>query len=90
MAKLDMDTIRRKGAENRARLLANGWPENPSNQRYFWLKPYGRVLTAFVKGKGFYFHLESDPRVAFGRDYETALKAMVRILEPDAENIEVG
>ena len=87
MPKLDMDAIRAKGRENRAALLANGWPEGPDNQRYFYLKPYGRVLTAYIKGKGFWMHLEADSRVAFGQTYEAALKAMVRMLEPEAEEI---
>jgi hypothetical protein len=43
------------------------------------------VYTAFVKGKGFWMHLEGDNRVSFGRDYDSALKALVRVLEPDVE-----
>ena len=34
-------------------------------------------------------HLEGDDRVAFGQDNDAALKALVRILEPDVEQIEI-
>jgi hypothetical protein len=78
-----------KRRDNRSELIAHGWPEQTDNQRHFWLKPYGRVYTAFVRDKGFWMHLEDDNRVAFGRDCDSALKALVRILEPDAESIEI-
>jgi hypothetical protein len=32
-------------------LYGHGWPRNADNRRYFHLKPYGRVYTAFVKGE---------------------------------------
>jgi hypothetical protein len=32
-------------------------------------------------------HVEGDCRVAFGRDYDAAYQALVRILEPEAERI---
>jgi hypothetical protein len=69
---------------------ANGWPERTDNQRHFNLRPYGRVYTAFVKDKGFWMRLEGNDRVVFGRDYDSALKALVRMLEPDAEEILVA
>jgi hypothetical protein len=34
--------------------------------------------------------LEGNDRVVFGRDYDSALKALVRMLEPDAEEILVA
>jgi hypothetical protein len=74
---------------NHARLVANGWPTSTDNRRYFHLKPYGRVWVAYVQGKGFWMHLEGDDRVAFGQDNDAALKALVRILEPDVEQIEI-
>jgi hypothetical protein len=86
-------TARQRGAkrrDNRNQLVANGWSERTDNQRHFHLKPYGRVYTAFVKGKGFWMHLEGDKRVAFGREYDTALKALVRILESYVESIEIS
>jgi hypothetical protein len=35
-------------------------------------------------------HLEADSRVAFGANYDAALKAMVRVLEPNVEEIRLG
>jgi hypothetical protein len=78
----------KKRRENRNELVTNGWPERTDNQRHFWLKPYGRMYTAFVKGKGFCMHLEGDKRVAFGCGYNAALKGLIRLLEPDVESIE--
>ena len=75
--------------DNRQKLIAHGWPGRTDNQRHFWLKPYGRVYIAYVRGEGFWMHLEGDDRVAFGRDNDAALKALVRILEPDVEQIEI-
>jgi hypothetical protein len=57
---------------------------------HFCLKRYGRVHTAFARGEGFWMHLEAGSRVAFGREYDTALKGLVRIMEPGVENIELG
>jgi hypothetical protein len=74
---------------NHKALVRSGWPQYADNRRYFQLKPYGRVYTAFVKGKGFWMHIEGGSRVAFGRHYDTALKALVRILEPEEERIDV-
>jgi hypothetical protein len=73
--------------DNRAELISNGWPEHTHNQRHFWLKPYGRVYTVFVRGEGFWMHLEGDSRAAFARGHCDALVALVGILEPDAEEI---
>lgn len=89
MKKQDMAAVREKGAANRQAMLANGWPLRPDNQRYFELKPYGRIMTAFVKGKGFWMHLQGDSRVAFAQGYEGALKALIRLLEPEVESIEL-
>jgi hypothetical protein len=73
--------------DNHANLIANGWPNQTDNQRHFFLKPYGRVYTAFVRGKGFWMHLEGDTRVAFGREYDAAVRALIRIIEPGVESI---
>lgn len=90
MRKPDMSMVREKGAALRKGLLVNGWPERTDNTRFIFLKPYGRVAVAYVKDKGFWMHLESDSRVGFGRDNDSALRALVRQLEPDVEEMHIA
>jgi hypothetical protein len=89
MPKPSMAAIREARRENRALLLANGWPKNPNNQRHFSLDGR-RVMTAFVKGKGFWAHLAGESWVVHGRTYNQTLTLLVRMLHPEAEIIEAS